>query len=161
MVDLDSRLNSFLVNLDNKLDLPTPESPISTTLKRASDGQTWMWCRVDTLSGGGETPLATSSVSDSATDRAASASSTITSFPSPKVVNPHKKIVRFFKQGYKKIVPKPFFCSVECSKPNPNPFPWVSDLCSPLINGLRKVCLKLDENLKAYYWGSSNWALDF
>ncbi|KAM1086866.1 hypothetical protein ACFX2B_012316 [Malus domestica] len=33
MVDLGSRLNSFLVNLDNKLDLPTPESTISTILK--------------------------------------------------------------------------------------------------------------------------------
>ena len=31
MVDLDSRLNSFLVNRDNKLDFPTPESPIKTT----------------------------------------------------------------------------------------------------------------------------------
>ena len=31
MVDLDSRLNSFLVNRDNKFDFPTPESPIKTT----------------------------------------------------------------------------------------------------------------------------------
>ena len=31
IVDLDSRLNSFLVNRDNRLDLPTPESPIRTT----------------------------------------------------------------------------------------------------------------------------------
>jgi len=28
MVDLDSRLNLFLVNLERRLDLPTPESPI-------------------------------------------------------------------------------------------------------------------------------------
>ena len=28
---LDSKLNSFLVNLDSKLDFPTPESPIRTT----------------------------------------------------------------------------------------------------------------------------------
>ena len=34
MVDLDSRLNSFRVNRDSRLDLPTPESPIRTTLKR-------------------------------------------------------------------------------------------------------------------------------
>jgi hypothetical protein len=33
MVDLDSKLNSFLVNLDNKFDFPTPESPINTTEK--------------------------------------------------------------------------------------------------------------------------------
>jgi len=32
IVVLDSRLNSFLVNLDNKFDLPTPESPISENL---------------------------------------------------------------------------------------------------------------------------------
>ena len=31
MVDLDSRLNSLRVNLDKRLLLPTPESPISTT----------------------------------------------------------------------------------------------------------------------------------
>ena len=31
MVDLDSRLNSFLVNLESKFDLPTPESPMRTT----------------------------------------------------------------------------------------------------------------------------------
>jgi len=29
-----SRLNSFLVNLESRFDLPTPESPIRTTLKR-------------------------------------------------------------------------------------------------------------------------------
>jgi hypothetical protein len=34
MVDLDSRQNSFLVNLERILDLPTPESPISTILNR-------------------------------------------------------------------------------------------------------------------------------
>lgn len=31
IVDLDSKLNSFLVNLDSKLLFPTPESPIKTT----------------------------------------------------------------------------------------------------------------------------------
>lgn len=31
MVDLESRLNSFRVNRLNRLDFPTPESPISTT----------------------------------------------------------------------------------------------------------------------------------
>ena len=31
IVLFDSRLNSFRVNLDNRFDLPTPESPISTT----------------------------------------------------------------------------------------------------------------------------------
>lgn len=31
IVDFDSRLNSFRVNRDNRFDLPTPESPISTT----------------------------------------------------------------------------------------------------------------------------------
>uniref|UniRef100_A0A2P2P5W8 Uncharacterized protein n=1 Tax=Rhizophora mucronata TaxID=61149 RepID=A0A2P2P5W8_RHIMU len=34
MVDLDSRLNSFLVNRDNRFDFPTPESPINTTLNK-------------------------------------------------------------------------------------------------------------------------------
>lgn len=34
IVDLDSKLNSFLVNLDRRLLLPTPESPISTTEKK-------------------------------------------------------------------------------------------------------------------------------
>mmetsp|Transcript_41344 Transcript_41344/g.110634 ORF Transcript_41344/g.110634 Transcript_41344/m.110634 type:complete len:140 (-) Transcript_41344:144-563(-) len=34
IVLLDSRLNSFLVNLERRFDLPTPESPIKTTLKR-------------------------------------------------------------------------------------------------------------------------------
>jgi len=34
MVDLDSKQNSFRVNLERMLDLPTPESPIKTTLKR-------------------------------------------------------------------------------------------------------------------------------
>lgn len=32
MVDLDSRLNSLRVNRDSRFDLPTPESPISTTV---------------------------------------------------------------------------------------------------------------------------------
>jgi hypothetical protein len=31
MVDLESILNSFLVNLASRFDFPTPESPISTT----------------------------------------------------------------------------------------------------------------------------------
>jgi len=31
MVDLDSRLNSFRVKRESKLDFPTPESPIRTT----------------------------------------------------------------------------------------------------------------------------------
>lgn len=34
MVDLDSKLNSFLVNRDKRLDFPTPESPIRTTLNK-------------------------------------------------------------------------------------------------------------------------------
>ncbi|GFS35932.1 RAB GTPase homolog A1G [Actinidia rufa] len=34
IVDLDSRLNSFLVNLESKFDFPTLESPISTTLNK-------------------------------------------------------------------------------------------------------------------------------
>ncbi|KAF7070937.1 hypothetical protein CFC21_076363 [Triticum aestivum] len=34
MVDLDSRLNSLRVKRVSRLDLPTPESPISTTLNR-------------------------------------------------------------------------------------------------------------------------------
>ena len=34
MVDLDSRQNSLRVNLLSRFDLPTPESPIRTTLKR-------------------------------------------------------------------------------------------------------------------------------
>lgn len=31
MVDFDSRLNSFLVKRETRLDFPTPESPIRTT----------------------------------------------------------------------------------------------------------------------------------
>ena len=34
IVLLLSKLNSFRVKRDNKLDLPTPESPIKTTLKK-------------------------------------------------------------------------------------------------------------------------------
>ena len=30
IVDFDSKLNSFLVNLESRFDLPTPESPIKT-----------------------------------------------------------------------------------------------------------------------------------
>ncbi len=32
MVDLDSRLNSLRVNRERRLDFPTPESPINTTV---------------------------------------------------------------------------------------------------------------------------------
>ena len=31
IVDFDSKLNSFLVNLERRFDFPTPESPIRTT----------------------------------------------------------------------------------------------------------------------------------
>lgn len=34
IVVFDSRLNSFLVNLDRRLDFPTPESPIRTTTNK-------------------------------------------------------------------------------------------------------------------------------
>ena len=34
MVDLESREKVFLVKRERRLDLPTPESPISTTLNR-------------------------------------------------------------------------------------------------------------------------------
>lgn len=34
MVDFDSRQNSLRVNRLSRLDFPTPESPMSTTLKR-------------------------------------------------------------------------------------------------------------------------------
>lgn len=34
IVDLDSRQNSLRVKRESRLDLPTPESPIRTTLKR-------------------------------------------------------------------------------------------------------------------------------
>ena len=33
IVDFDSKLNAFLVNLEKRLDFPTPESPIRTTKK--------------------------------------------------------------------------------------------------------------------------------
>ena len=33
IVDLESRLNSLRVNLLNRLDFPTPESPIRTTVR--------------------------------------------------------------------------------------------------------------------------------
>lgn len=39
IVDFDSKLNSFLVNLDSRLLLPTPESPISTTVKETKQKQ--------------------------------------------------------------------------------------------------------------------------
>lgn len=39
IVDFDSKLNSFLVNLDSRLLLPTPESPISTTVKETEQKQ--------------------------------------------------------------------------------------------------------------------------
>lgn len=38
IVLLLSRLNSFFVNRVNKLDLPTPESPINTTAKSQQQG---------------------------------------------------------------------------------------------------------------------------
>lgn len=42
MVDLDSRLNSFRVNLDKRFDFPTPESPINTTTsKNGLEGRLW------------------------------------------------------------------------------------------------------------------------
>lgn len=34
IVDFDSRLNSLRVNLLSRLDFPTPESPINTTLNK-------------------------------------------------------------------------------------------------------------------------------
>ena len=34
IVDFDSRQNSLRVKRDSRLDLPTPESPMRTTLKR-------------------------------------------------------------------------------------------------------------------------------
>jgi hypothetical protein len=37
IVDFDSRLNSLRVNRDSRFDLPTPESPISTTEKEKFD----------------------------------------------------------------------------------------------------------------------------
>lgn len=37
MVDFDSRLNSLRVKRDSKLDLPTPLSPIRTTIENASE----------------------------------------------------------------------------------------------------------------------------
>lgn len=40
MVDFDSKLNSFLVNRDSRLLLPTPESPISTTEREKGKGKT-------------------------------------------------------------------------------------------------------------------------
>ena len=39
MVDFDSRLNSLRVKRDRRLDLPTPESPISTTRGREGRGR--------------------------------------------------------------------------------------------------------------------------
>ncbi len=39
IVDLDSRLNSFLVKRDSKLDFPTPESPIRTTAAKQDEEQ--------------------------------------------------------------------------------------------------------------------------
>ena len=38
IVDLESRLNSLRVNRLNRLDLPTPESPIRTTKSHVSGG---------------------------------------------------------------------------------------------------------------------------
>ncbi|KAB2631610.1 PAN domain-containing protein [Pyrus ussuriensis x Pyrus communis] len=45
---------------------------------------------------------------------------------------------------------------------NPTPVDIQAFMTFPrLINGLRKVRLEADGNLKAYYWDGSNWALDF
>ena len=49
MVLFDSRLNSFLVKRDRRLDLPTPESPISTTGREGGGGDGWS----DDCGGGG------------------------------------------------------------------------------------------------------------
>lgn len=38
MVDFESRLNSFRVNRLKRLDLPTPESPIRTTMREEIRG---------------------------------------------------------------------------------------------------------------------------
>ena len=46
MVDFESRLNSFLVNLLSRFDLPTPESPISTTVGKV---RTEIWGSVVVL----------------------------------------------------------------------------------------------------------------
>ena len=43
MVDFDSKLNSFLVNRDNRLLLPTPESPIKTTATKKNNDL--LWCK--------------------------------------------------------------------------------------------------------------------
>ena len=48
IVDLESRLNSLRVNLLKRLDLPTPESPISTTGKMS----VWRGGMVGGISGG-------------------------------------------------------------------------------------------------------------
>lgn len=41
MVDLESRLNSLRVNRLNRLDLPTPESPIRTTMRKGRVSILW------------------------------------------------------------------------------------------------------------------------
>ena len=38
MVDFDSKLNSFLVNRERRFDLPTPESPMRTTVETYDNG---------------------------------------------------------------------------------------------------------------------------
>ena len=49
MVDLDSKLNSFLVNRDSRLDLPTPESPIRTTVAKDIVKKDWFGHNVDAV----------------------------------------------------------------------------------------------------------------
>ena len=41
IVDLDSKLNSFLVNRESKFDFPTPESPMRTTVKNEPQHQSF------------------------------------------------------------------------------------------------------------------------
>ena len=55
MVDLDSKLNSFLVNRDSRLDLPTPESPIRTTVARDIVKKDWLAHHADDVGQDGVT----------------------------------------------------------------------------------------------------------
>ena len=47
IVDFDSRLNSLRVNRESKFDFPTPESPITTTVRKrdARSQQLWVGAR--------------------------------------------------------------------------------------------------------------------
>ena len=49
MVDLDSKLNSFLVNRESRLDFPTPESPIRTTVARNIVTKDWFAYHADAV----------------------------------------------------------------------------------------------------------------